>query len=165
VQFRLAAVPIGPLLAGLEALVGPQLRAKSIAFDVHPGPELVAWADEEKLRQVLLNLLTNALKFTPAGGEVAVSCEAGEGTVTIRVRDTGRGIAPAHLEQVFEPFVQVDRHVTSSNDQGVGLGLAISRELARGMGGNLSATSELGRGSTFSLTLPAAPQGPSTPPS
>jgi signal transduction histidine kinase len=72
------------------------------------------------------------------------------------VRDTRRGIAPAHLEQVFEPFAQVDRHVTSANDQGVGLGLAISRELARGMGGSLSAESELGRGSTFSLTLPAA---------
>ena len=118
--------------------------------------EVSVRADEEKLRQILLNLLTNALKFTPAGGTVSVGCEAGGETVIIRVRDTGRGIAPAHLEQVFEPFVQVDRHVTPGKDQGVGLGLAISRELARGMGGDLTAESELGRGSTFILTLPAA---------
>ena len=133
------------------------MRAKRLTLEIgvcDGGVEV--FADGEKLRQILLNLLTNALKFTPAGGRVSVSCEPGEAEVAIRVRDTGRGIAPAHLEQVFEPFVQVDRHVTSANDQGVGLGLAISRELARGMGGTLSAESEPGVGSTFSLTLPAA---------
>jgi len=157
VQFNLEAVPLRPLLLGLDALVGPQMRAKSIALEIGDCVDGVAVrADEEKLLQILLNLLTNALKFTPAGGSVSVLCQPGEREVTIRVRDTGRGIAPGHLEQVFEPFVQVDRHVTSANDQGVGLGLAISRELARGMGGNLSAESELGVGSTFSLTVPAA---------
>jgi chemotaxis family two-component system sensor kinase Cph1 len=160
VQFSLARVALRILLLELDALVGPQMRAKSLALEIgHCGTGVAVWADEEKLRQILLNLLTNALKFTPAGGSVSVSCEPGEAAVTIRVRDTGRGIAPAHLEEVFEPFVQVDRHVTSANDQGVGLGLAISRELARGMGGTLSAESELGRGSTFSVTLPAAADG------
>ncbi|HKP75710.1 MAG TPA: ATP-binding protein, partial [Longimicrobiaceae bacterium] len=158
VQFTLAPVPLDALLQGLEALVGPQMRAKELTLHIGGcGEGVKVIADEEKLRQILLNLLTNALKFTPSGGEVAVTCQVADGTATIRVRDTGRGIAPAHLEQVFEPFVQVDRHVTSSNDQGVGLGLAISRELARGMHGNLFAESELGHGSTFSLTLPAAP--------
>ena len=157
VQFSLAPVPLRALLLGLDALVGPQMRAKRLTLEIGAcGTAVSVLADEEKLRQILLNLLTNALKFTPAGGRVSVFCEPGGAAVAIHVRDTGRGIAPADLEQVFEPFVQVDRHVTSANDQGVGLGLAISRELARGMGGNLSAESEPGRGSTFSLTLPAA---------
>jgi len=158
VQFSLERLPLRWMLHGLDALVGPQMRAKELTLRVDDcGDEVAVRADEEKLRQILLNLLTNALKFTPAGGTVSVGCEAGGETVTIRVRDTGRGIAPAHLEQVFEPFVQVDRHVTPGKDQGVGLGLAISRELARGMGGDLTAESELGRGSTFILTLPADP--------
>ena len=156
IQFSSARVPVAGLLEGLEALVGPQMRARQLTLHIAGcGPGAAVRGDEEKVRQILLNLLTNALKFTAPGGQVWVTCEAGEGSVTMRVRDTGRGIAPAHLERVFEPFVQVDRHVTSANDQGVGLGLAISRELARGMGGNLSAESEPGVGSTFSLTLPA----------
>ena len=108
------------------------------------------------MEQILLNLVTNAIKFTEPGGRIAVWTDRAEGGVRIHVRDTGRGIAPEQLESVFEPFVQVDRHVTPHNDQGVGLGLAISRELARAMGGDVTVVSAPGQGSTFTLTLPAA---------
>ena len=157
VQITLERVPLGYLLDGLEALVGPQMRARSLELAISGGGAGAVMADEEKLRQILLNLLTNALKFTPPGGRVEVGCERAGGQVHIHVRDTGRGIPAGELESVFEPFVQVDRHVTPHNDQGVGLGLAISRELARRMGGNLRAESEVGVGSVFTLTLPAAP--------
>ena len=113
-------------------------------------------ADEEKLRQILLNLLTNALKFTGEGGTIVLSCRTAGGRIEIAVRDTGRGIPPASLESIFQPFVQVDRSFTGVSEQGIGLGLAISRELALAMDGGLSVTSELGKGSTFVLTLPSA---------
>ena len=111
------------------------------------------WADREKLEQILINLLSNAVKFTPSGGEVSLACEADDNRVTIEVRDTGVGINPDKLHRIFEPFVQLDQSLTRSRD-GVGLGLAISRDLARGMSGELSARSTPGAGSTFTLTLP-----------
>jgi signal transduction histidine kinase len=124
------------------------------------GPaEVLVWADAEKLAQVLLNLLSNAVKFTAEGGRVSVTTAAGrdapDGTpcAVVRVADTGFGIAPEHLERVFEPFVQVHRQQARESQQGTGLGLAISRDLARGMGGELAAESEVGRGSTFTVTL------------
>jgi PAS domain S-box-containing protein len=154
VEYHLEAVPLGPVVADLEALVGPQVAAKGLAYD-HDGcgPETphrphVVRADAEKVRQVLLNLLTNAVKFTDAGGRVSLACEtdAIAGVIRVRVTDTGRGIAADQLERIFEPFVQVDRQRTHASQQGVGLGLAISRDLARGMGGDLTAESTPGRG-------------------
>ena len=116
----------------------------------------VVRADPEKLRQILLNLLGNAMKFTASGGRVALACETDRDAKVIRMRvtDTGRGIPADQLERIFEPFVQVDRHRTHESQQGVGLGLAISRELARGMGGDLTVESEPGVGTEFLLTLP-----------
>lgn len=154
IQFALTRVRMDELLHGLEALVGPQMRNKTLNLTISDCGPVTVMGDEEKLRQILLNLLTNALKFTPAGGAVEVSCEVERDLVQIHVRDTGRGIPAAELHTIFEPFVQVERHVTSLNDQGVGLGLAISSELARGMGGHLRVRSEVGQGSVFSLTLP-----------
>jgi signal transduction histidine kinase len=95
------------------------------------------------------------VKFTGPGGRVAVACEARGEQVAVTVTDTGRGIPADRLEHVFEPFVQVDSSRTRMQE-GVGLGLAISRDLARGMGGDLAAESTLGVGSTFTLTLPKA---------
>ena len=108
------------------------------------GPRIIA--DREKLQQILLNLLTNATKFTERGGRIGLSCRATEKEVFISVSDTGRGIAADQLTRVFEPFVQLDAQLTRKND-GVGLGLAISRDLARGMGGDLTVESEVGAGS------------------
>jgi len=119
-------------------------------------------ADRERLEQILLNLLSNAAKFTAQGGRVTVTAEADDASVRVRVADSGRGIAPDQLEAIFEPFVQVERGLTRSAE-GIGLGLAISRELAHAMGGSLAVESTLGQGSTFTLTLPrgrtAAPAG------
>ena len=106
------------------------------------------------MRQVLLNLLSNAVKFTDTGGRVEVRCEADADRVLVRVHDTGIGIAPEELGRVFEPFVQVPSGLTRTGD-GAGLGLTISRDLARGMGGDLTVERTLGLGSTFTLTLPS----------
>jgi hypothetical protein len=113
-------------------------------------------SDPERLQQILLNLITNAVKFTTTGG-VVVDCVEDGAMVRVRVTDTGPGIGPLDLARVFEPFVQIDPHLTCATQRGVGLGLSISRELARGMGGSLTAESEIGVGSTFMLALPARP--------
>jgi signal transduction histidine kinase len=109
---------------------------------------------------VLINLLTNAAKFTPTGGTVRITCAEADGTVRLEVADTGIGIAADSLERIFEPFVQVDRSLTRRDRDGVGLGLAISRDLARRMNGDLTVTSVPGEGSRFTLTLPRATQLP-----
>jgi signal transduction histidine kinase len=114
---------------------------------------IVARADEEKVTQVVVNLLSNAIKFTAIGGRVDIGCNTLGDAVHISVADTGVGIAADKLETIFEPFVQV-RGGLAGRDTGVGLGLAISRDLARGMGGDLLAQSEPGAGSTFTLVLP-----------
>lgn len=114
-----------------------------------------ALGDRVKVEQILLNLLSNALKFTPAEGFVEVSCEAEEGVVHIRVQDTGPGIARDEQTAVFEPFVQLGRSYTSDHG-GAGLGLSISRAMARAMNGDLTVESAIGAGSTFTLTLPRA---------
>ena len=173
VQYQLANVPVATLLQSLESLVGPDARSKGLTFELttcdgEDGAPLTVHADPERLRQVLLNLVSNAVKFTPAGGAVTVACEladpASSGTdgaraVAIRVRDTGRGIPADRLTTVFDPFVQVDRHLTNASQQGVGLGLAISRDLARAMGGELTAESVPEEGSTFTVTMPRGEKG------
>jgi signal transduction histidine kinase len=93
------------------------------------------------------------VKFTLPGGRVTLRCEAKKETVDVHVSDTGIGIPADRLQAIFDPFVQVESGLTRSSD-GTGLGLAISRDLARGMRGELRVASELGHGSTFTLTLP-----------
>ncbi len=159
-------VRIADAMASVETLIAPQMRAKGLTYsETRPSDALTVHADAEKLQQILLNLLTNACKFTPSGGSVQMSCDEvppGAGHVTpngrrmvaVRVADTGRGIPQEKLASVFEPFVQVDRQSTHGSQQGVGLGLAISRHLARAMGGDLTVVSVVGVGSTFTLVLP-----------
>jgi PAS domain S-box-containing protein len=152
---------IGPIsLAEVTAAVLPMIELQATGRGVALlrgtcGAEVVARADRAKVEQVLLNLLSNAVKFTGAGGRVTVSCAAAGGVVTLAVEDTGVGVPADRLEAIFEPFVQLGRTLTTSHE-GTGLGLAISRDLARAMGGDLSVESEVGVGSTFTLTLPAA---------
>jgi signal transduction histidine kinase len=117
-------------------------------------------ADREKVEQIVLNLLTNAVKFTPAGGRVtmrAVSRREDPDWVHLRVQDTGVGITPEMQAKIFEPFVQVDAGLVR-RAEGTGLGLTISRDLARGMGGDLTVESTPGVGSTFTLSLPSPPR-------
>ena len=155
VEFYLTTIPVGGLLADIEQLMSPQITAKGLTYSCVncDGPHRMR-ADAEKARQIILNLLTNAVKFTDAGGGVTVECVTSDGMVEVRVSDTGRGIPVDKLDTIFEPFVQVDRHLTPTGNQGVGLGLAISRDLARAMGGDIIVSSKVGQGSTFTLTLP-----------
>jgi signal transduction histidine kinase len=156
VTYDLTSVPVCDALASAEALVVPQVRSHGLTYVIgRCNADVIVRADPEKLRQILLNLLTNAIKFTEPGGEISVSCASHDGRVSIAISDTGIGIEAEKLASVFEPFVQVDARFTRTRE-GVGLGLAISRDLARGMHGDLTAESTLGAGSTFTLTLPAA---------
>ncbi len=156
VTFDMIDVPLRGVVADLEALMSSLARAKSVEYhcDV-PRTNVFTRTDPDKLRQILINLISNAVKFTPAGGKIIVSCRASGQTASISVSDTGPGIPSDKLEAVFEPFVQLDRGLTRTTD-GTGLGLAISRGLARGMGADLLVKSEVGKGSTFTLVLPVA---------
>ena len=154
VRFDLKDVAMNKALGELEALVAPQLQEKSLRYSYDCcDASYTAHVDPERLQQILLNLLSNAIKFTPPGGEVRVDCAATQDFMEVRVRDTGIGIPADKLEQIFEPFVQLDRGQSAST-AGTGLGLAISRDLARAMGGELRAESELEAGSTFTLSVP-----------
>ena len=156
VSYDIQDVVVDEVLASCEALVSPQIRNKRLSFSYEETERsLVVRADGEKLQQVMLNLLTNAIKFTEPGGKIELACARSGDEVRVSVRDTGRGIAREQLGRVFEPFVQLDARLTRTQE-GVGLGLAISRDLARGMGGDLTAESTPGEGSTFSLSLPLA---------
>jgi signal transduction histidine kinase len=156
VQFTIRDVSIASAIATLEVLVAPQLRDRSMTYEVHgcDDAQLTVKADPEKLQQILLNLLSNAIKYTAEGGRIQVSCERGDGVVRIHIADTGIGIAPDRIAAIFEPFVQVGRALNRPHE-GVGLGLAISRDLAKGMDGTLTVTSVPAEGSVFTLTLPA----------
>ena len=157
VMYDMANVPLSASLQAVRSLIEPQLRERQLNYEVTACPATVtARADSEKLQQILLNLLGNATKFTATGGRIVVSCDVHSREVHLHVTDTGSGIPAEQFEQIFEPFVQSNRTIKSSKE-GVGLGLAISRELARGMGGELSVTSTVGEGSTFSLRLPRGP--------
>ncbi|GAC1477988.1 MAG: hypothetical protein NVS1B4_21390 [Gemmatimonadaceae bacterium] len=156
VRYDSVDVVLNEALGQCEALVAPQMRTRRLTFRFAGcDPTLAVRADAEKLQQILINLLTNAVKFTDPGGRIDLKCAAVGRDVHITVADTGRGIAADQLVRVFEPFVQVDARLTRTQD-GVGLGLAISRDLARGMGGDLTVESTIGVGSTFTLTLPLA---------
>ena len=155
-QFTLSDVSLDGVLSAVEPLVAPQMRAKGLAFEYRPcDPGLVVRADAEKLQQIVINLLTNAIKFTPSGGRVTLDCDADARVARVHVRDTGVGIPPDRLHDVFEPFVQGDRALNRPNE-GVGLGLAIARDLARGMDGSLRVESRPGEGSVFTVAVPLA---------
>ncbi|WP_417450835.1 ATP-binding protein [Kordiimonas sp.] len=119
-----------------------------------------AWirADDRRTTQIFVNLLSNAIKFTPEQGRIGAEIKQGlaGGQVAITVWDNGVGIAPDHMEYVFEKFHQVTDHIYSRKQEGTGLGLHISRELARRMGGDITLESEEGKGSRFTVTLPVA---------
>jgi len=158
VEYDLAPVLVKDVFTDVLPMVESQVGAKSLTLErmlaEEPGADPIhVWADRDKLGQVLLNILSNAVKFTPVGGRITVAlAEEGPAHVALRIADTGVGIPPDKLDAVFEPFVQVRSDYTRQVE-GTGLGLAISRDLARGMGGDLRVTSELGAGSTFEVVL------------
>lgn len=153
VELSMAEIPIEETLRGAEALVAPQFAKKAIVYTHHAGdPAVTVFADREKVQQIVLNLLANAMKFTPSGGAVDLDWRIENEALLVHVRDTGPGIPEDKAEQIFEPFVQL-RAPGSVPSGGTGLGLAISRDLARAMGGDVRVTSAVGVGSVFTLFL------------
>jgi signal transduction histidine kinase len=155
VRFALGRVEMSEALGNASALMEPQAAVKGVVFRYTPCDlNIAAWADRERVQQVVLNLLSNAVKYTHPGGEVHLNCHMAKNMVHVQVSDTGRGIAPRDVGRIFDPFVQV-MHGQNTPSDGVGLGLAISRDLARGMGGDITVSSTVGSGSIFEFMLPA----------
>ncbi|MFN2398554.1 MAG: sensor histidine kinase, partial [Gemmatimonadaceae bacterium] len=152
---KLADVPVKAVLDSVQPMIEPQIKASQLSLEVQSSdPALRVRADAERAEQIVLNLLSNAVKFTPAGGVVRITTASTADRASLHVQDTGVGIPAEKQEAVFLPFFQVESHARGSG--GTGLGLAISRELARAMGGDLTVESAIGKGSTFTLTLPRA---------
>ena len=155
-ELRVASIDVDTMIASVLDMVRPQMQEKGLLLAPIVVPaRLTMEGDVDKTRQILLNLLANALKFTRAGGTIRLHVETRPGEVLTHVTDTGIGIAPEQQERIFEPFVQAKTalHVAGI---GVGLGLAISRQLARAMHGEVSVQSVPGEGSTFTLVLRSA---------
>lgn len=145
------------LLSEVEALMEPIALGHGIGFRCHvPDGPLPFQSDGKKIRQILLNLATNAIKFTPKG-EVSVSLAKIGDDLIFQTSDTGNGIAREHQEKIFEAFWQVENSPTRATG-GTGLGLSVSRRLARLLGGDITVESEMNHGSTFTLRIPTAPQ-------
>ena len=156
-EMRLETVNVHSALQRAEVLLAPKFHEAGLAYSrVACDADIAVRANPDRLQQVLLNLMTNAVKFTPRGGLISVECESTGGRSLIRVRDTGYGIPEEQLGRIFEPFVQVDRHRVDRRQRGVGLGLSISRELTRAMGGDLTVESAVDNGSVFTISLPQA---------
>jgi len=163
VTYDIRSILVADVVATVAPLIEPQRAAKRISLDIrlpedNGWPPLHVWADRDKLQQIVLNLLSNAIKFTPESGRVELvllPAPNERGMAVLRVVDTGIGIPADKLQAIFEPFVQVGRSLRNPGE-GTGLGLAISRDLARAMGGDITATSELDHGATFTVYLPAA---------
>lgn len=156
VDVTLQPTVLHEILLGMEGLVGSQLEEKELRYEYRcDDPSILANADAAKVQQIVLNLLANAIKFTAPGGRIILTAEIEPDAVAIQVSDTGCGIPADKLDAVFEPFVQIRAQGATAN--GTGLGLPISQRLANAMGGSITATSVLGRGSTFTLRLQRAP--------
>ena len=152
-EYDYEEVRIDEFLGLLESFIAPRLAQKRLSYRLNScGADIMISIDRNKVEQILLNLLSNAVKFTDSG-QITVDCEVEQSRLLIHVEDTGRGIAPGILDSIFEPFVQGDRSLTRTAE-GTGLGLSISRHLARGMGGDITVESRLGKGSVFTLELP-----------
>ena len=169
VTYHIEPVNVRELFADVEPVVGSLIESKQLEYMCEPvPPELVVDADRDRLQQILLNLVSNAVKFTPPGGTITISASAratgadAKRVMEIRVRDTGVGIPPDMLASIFEPFVQAGQD-NAHIQGGAGLGLAISREFALGMHGDLTAENNVGGGAVFTLTLPAPGDAHSVP--
>jgi signal transduction histidine kinase len=170
ILYEIEEVSVDEIVAAAEELTRPLIAAKRLHYAYQPhGDELWVRADRGKLQQIIVNLLSNATKFTDADGHVVVESAPADAMVEVRVVDSGCGIPADRLQGVFEPFVQVEGGRQRAGE-GTGLGLSISRDFAIGMGGELRAASEVGKGSTFTIILPRtaahpARQGAQMPPS
>jgi two-component system phosphate regulon sensor histidine kinase PhoR len=157
VEVSIAPVSVEPVAQRAAEAVAPGTAQKRIAFEKRIAPGLTALADERALEQVLVNLLDNAVKYTPEGGQVALAAAAAGDRVRLSVRDSGVGIPPQHLPRLFERFYRVDPGRSRALG-GTGLGLAIVKHLVAAMGGEIQVQSVPGQGSEFTVLLSAAPR-------
>jgi signal transduction histidine kinase len=160
IEVKTSHVSLGGLVHEVVETLRPVATEKVIALEANiPEPSILVWADRDKVNQVLMNLIGNAIKFAPAQGRVTVSASRnGKESVQVSVHDTGLGIPPDEKEKIFDKFYQIAQ-VGEAKPKGTGLGLAICKALVELHGGRIWVESEINRGSTFSFTLPAsAPQ-------
>jgi signal transduction histidine kinase len=158
-SFALQPVPVRDALASIETIVGRDAERRGLNIRVgDTDPSLCVHADPDKLRQILLNLVTNAMKFTPAEGTITILAARDGDNAKISVSDTGIGISEDNLAQVFDPFFQVDQGGTRKYP-GVGLGLSIVRDAVLAMNGDVRIESALGKGTKVTLLLPHADTG------
>ncbi len=159
VDYKIEIVQLREVVENMTPMIYPQVASKSLHLEVDVPEHLMVSGDREKIQQIILNLLTNAIKFTSEGGIVRIEAgDDGSDRIYLTVIDNGIGIPAEMTGKVFEPFVQVDTS-RSRAVEGTGLGLSISRDLARGMGGDLTLTSVLDSGSEFRMTLLRADAG------
>jgi PAS domain S-box-containing protein len=155
-SYEIVPLSLSSVIEGVIPMIEPSAAAKGVELHAGPPPtDCVALGDRARVDQILLNLLSNAIKHTAAGGSITVACSVSADRALMAVADTGSGIPKEKLESIFEPFVQLGRSLSSSHE-GMGLGLSISRDLARAMNGDLTVSSKVGKGSTFTLSLPRA---------
>ena len=155
-SFNLQPVRVRDAISTIDSIIEQESKKKNLTLQIEEiPPDIAVLADPDKLRQVILNLATNAIKFTPASGTVSITAARDEKRIRIDVRDTGIGISAANLTHVFEPFFQVDQGGTRKYP-GVGLGLSIVRDVVLAMNGDVEIDSEPGNGTTVSVLLPAA---------
>lgn len=155
IETTLQTVHLGQAFQRVESLLEVRFQKARLAYErALASSDLQVRADPDRLQQILLNLLTNAIKFTPEGGTVSLTADADEEEVHIRVQDTGVGIDADEQSHIFDPFSQAHDKSASNAENGIGLGLAISNDLAEAMNGTLTVDSSPEQGSTFTLTLP-----------
>jgi signal transduction histidine kinase len=156
VTLELRDIVVAQAFDAVEPFIQTDLSRKRFVLQRDPlAPRLAVRADPRSLQQILLNLLSNASKYTNEGGTITLGAQREGPSVRMWIRDTGIGIAPEELDRIFEPFFQAERGSTR-RFSGIGLGLTIARDLARAMAGDVTVESEVGRGTTASVLLPAA---------
>ncbi len=153
-DFRVEPVRIDAVIRAAEDLVGPQLAARALAWDCElPEASLIATGDSEKVERVVVNLVTNAIKYSPRGARVSLRVTRSGDAILVHVCDAGPGIPEERFETIFEPFVRLGSAAEGDQPPGSGLGLAICRQFARGMRGDVTVRNVDG-GAEFTLTLP-----------
>jgi len=154
INYAVVPIELQKVIDSVMPMIEPAAAAKAIKLRIEPQSSgCIAVGDTARVDQILLNLLSNAIKYTSPSGSITVKCGASADRASISVIDTGRGVPKEKLEAIFEPFVQLGRSLSSAHE-GMGLGLSISRDLARAMNGDLFVDSKVGEGSTFTLVLP-----------
>jgi signal transduction histidine kinase len=152
-QLTFENVDIKNLIVELSTNIEALAQDKSIKFTVDAQESLIVNGDKVKLRQLFINILENAIRYTPNDGNISVSAVKKDENALVAISDTGIGIPPEHLPHIFERFYRVDK-ARSRAEGGVGLGLAIAKYIAESHGGKIKLESQIGKGTTFRITIP-----------